>query len=83
MLLRGQRDSIPHGTLDMLILRKLAGGKEMHGFEIADHRLKYTESILHVDEGSLYPALQRLLVHGRILGDWHHAAQKTKPDQRT
>ena len=64
------RDDIPYGTLDMLILQTLAGDKEMHGFEIADYILETSESVLNVEEGSLYPALQRLLVQGLVVGTW-------------
>ena len=70
MPLRSERDAIPQGTLDMLILRTLAGQKEMHGFEIADYIQEHTESVLQVEEGSLYPALQRMLLQGWIVGEW-------------
>ncbi len=42
----------------------------MHGFEIADYILEHTRSVLHVEEGSLYPSLQRMLVQGWITGAW-------------
>jgi PadR family transcriptional regulator, regulatory protein PadR len=64
------RDEIPRGTLDMLILRTLAGAKEMHGFEIADSIQETSESVLNVEEGSLYPALQRLLLQGWVSAEW-------------
>ncbi|HEX4166081.1 MAG TPA: PadR family transcriptional regulator [Bryobacteraceae bacterium] len=70
MTWRSERDSIPQGTLDMLILTTLAARKEMHGFEIADSILEQSESVLQVEEGSLYPALQRLLAEGWITGEW-------------
>ncbi|HEY3459047.1 MAG TPA: helix-turn-helix transcriptional regulator [Bryobacteraceae bacterium] len=59
MPLKTERDTIPQGTLDMLILQTLAGQREMHGFEIANYIQEHTENVLQVDEGSLYPALQR------------------------
>ena len=65
-----QKAPIPKGTLDMLILRTLSIGKEMHGFEIADYILEHTKSVLQVEEGSLYPSLQRMLVQGWITGEW-------------
>ena len=68
--MRGQRDEIPPGTLDMLILRTLARDGEMHGFEIADSIQETSADVLHVEEGSLYPALQRMLVKGWITGEW-------------
>src|SRR5687767_15848694 len=68
--MRMQRDEIPPGTLDMLILKTLARGRELHGFEIADSILQTSEDVLHVEEGSLYPALQRMLIKGWIAGEW-------------
>jgi transcriptional regulator len=54
----------------MLILKTLARGVDMHGFQIADSIQETSEDILHVEEGSLYPALQRMLVKGWITGEW-------------
>jgi PadR family transcriptional regulator PadR len=54
----------------MVILKTLAPGHEMHGFEIAEAIYKITENVLQVEEGSLYPALQRLLVKGWVSGEW-------------
>ena len=68
--MRGHRDEIPPGTLDMLILKTLARRGELHGFQIADWILATSDSVLHVEEGSLYPALQRMLVKGWISGNW-------------
>jgi PadR family transcriptional regulator, regulatory protein PadR len=67
---RGQRDEIPQGTLDMLILRTLSRDQELHGFEIAESIQHISEDVLQVEEGSLYPALQRMLVKGWITGEW-------------
>jgi len=67
---RGQRDEIPPGTLEMLILRTLARGGPLHGFAIADFIQETSENVLQVEEGSLYPALQRMLIKGWIVGDW-------------
>jgi len=64
-----RRSSIPQGTLDMLILETVASGGHMHGFQIADSILQTSEDVLHVEEGSLYPALQRLLVKGFLIGE--------------
>jgi transcriptional regulator len=54
----------------MLILKTLARGGDMHGFQIADSIQETSEDILHVEEGSLYPALQRMLIKGWITGEW-------------
>jgi len=67
---RSQRDEIPSGTLDLLILKTLARHGEMHGFEIADSIQSTSDDILLVEEGSLYPALQRMLVKGWLKGEW-------------
>jgi transcriptional regulator len=64
------RDAIPAGTLDMLVLRTLARGRELHGFEIAQTIQVLSKDVLQVEEGSLYPALQRMLVKGWIQGEW-------------
>ncbi|HTS26286.1 MAG TPA: PadR family transcriptional regulator [Bryobacteraceae bacterium] len=61
---------IPPGTLDMLILKTLARGDEMHGFQIADFIQETSDDVLQVEEGSLYPALQRMLIKGWITGEW-------------
>lgn len=54
----------------MLILQTLASGGELHGFEIAESIRATSADVLHVEEGSLYPALQRMLVKGWIAGEW-------------
>lgn len=64
------RDEIPPGTLDMLILKTLAMAGERHGFAIAEAIQRTSANVLHVEEGSLYPALQRLLIKGWIVGEW-------------
>jgi len=65
-----KREEIPPGTLEMLILRTLARGRPMHGFEIADFIQETSTGVLQVEEGSLYPALQRMLLKGWIAGEW-------------
>jgi transcriptional regulator len=67
---RTTRDAIPPGTLDMLVLQTLARGRELHGFEIAEAILRKSNEVLQVEEGSLYPALQRMLIKGWIQGVW-------------
>jgi PadR family transcriptional regulator len=64
------REAIPPGTLDMLILQTLALGRQLHGFEIAEAIQERSEDVLRVEEGSLYPALQRLLINRWISGEW-------------
>jgi len=64
------RDEIPPGTLYMLILRTLARGGEMHGYQIASSIQRISDDVLQVEEGSLYPALQRMLVKGWVTAEW-------------
>lgn len=64
------RDEIPPGTLDMLILKTLQNNTELHGFEIANAIQQRSEDVLRVDEGSLYPALQRMLLKGWLSAEW-------------
>ena len=54
----------------MLILRTVASGGPMHGFGIADAIQAISEDILQVEEGSRYPALQRVLIKGLLDGEW-------------
>lgn len=70
-LARIEREPIPPGTLDMLILKTLSvAPSELHGFGIAEAIQRGSRAVLQVEEGSLYPALQRMLVRGWIIGEW-------------
>jgi PadR family transcriptional regulator PadR len=64
------RDEIPPGTLYLLILRTLARSGELHGYEIASSIEQTSQDVLQVEEGSLYPALQRMLVKGWVIAKW-------------
>jgi PadR family transcriptional regulator PadR len=57
------------GTLEMLILRTLLSGA-MHGYGIAQRIHNASDDVLRVEEGSLYPALQRLLRKGWVTAKW-------------
>ncbi|HEX8880321.1 MAG TPA: PadR family transcriptional regulator [Candidatus Acidoferrum sp.] len=65
-----RRDEILPGTLYLLILRTLARSGEMHGFESANSIQRISTDVLQVEEGSLYPALQRMLVKGWVTAKW-------------
>jgi transcriptional regulator len=54
----------------MLILKSLAGLGPMHGFGIARHIHEMSGEVLLVEEGSLYPALQRMLIKGWVAAEW-------------
>ena len=57
------------GTLDMLILKTLARGP-LHGYAIALSIERTSEDVLRVEEGALYPALQRILLKGWATAEW-------------
>jgi len=64
------RTEIPPGTLYMLILRSLDRLGPMHGYGIALHIQQMSDSVLQVEEGALYPALQRMLIKGWVKAEW-------------
>jgi len=72
------RDEIPPGTLYMLILRVLARGGELHGYEIAKSIELLSQDVLQVEEGSLYPALQRMLIKGWVKAEWGVTAENRR-----
>jgi PadR family transcriptional regulator PadR len=61
-------DLLP-GTLELLILRALAGGAK-HGYGIVEHLRLASDDVLRVGESALYPALQRLLLSGWVKAEW-------------
>jgi PadR family transcriptional regulator PadR len=61
--------SIPPGTLVMIVLRVLQVGP-LHGYAIAQRIHQITGDVMQVEEGSLYPALQRILLKGWAKADW-------------
>jgi len=65
-------DSVPQllpGTLFMLILRSLSRGP-MHGYAIARRIQEASQDGLQIEDGSLYPALNRMLVKGWVTAEW-------------
>jgi len=64
------RAEIPPGTLYMLILKTLLRIGPMHGYGIAQHIQQISADVLRVEEGSLYPALQRMLIKGWVVAEW-------------
>ncbi len=71
------RTEIPPGTLYMLILKTLAHGP-LHGYAIAQQIKRMSDDVLQVEEGSLYPALQRMLAKGWITAEWVPAGPKRR-----
>jgi PadR family transcriptional regulator PadR len=61
--------SLPYGALDLLVLRTLAGGPR-HGYGILLQIHEASNSLLRIEEGSLYPALHRLETAGLLTSEW-------------
>ena len=72
------RTQIPSGTLYMLVLKTLARLGPMHGYGIALHIQQTTEDVLQIEEGTLYPALQRMLVKGWVKAEWRTTENKRR-----
>ena len=68
MTISQKRDLLP-GTLDMLILKTLTV-QATHGYGIAQHIQRLSQDVIRVEEGSLYPALQRMRQKGWIKAEW-------------
>lgn len=64
------KTEIPPGTLYMLVLRTLDRQGPMHGYGIAENIERMSSDVLQVEEGSLYPALQRMLIKGWVKAEW-------------
>ena len=64
-----EASGVPPGTLVMLVLRVLHSGP-LHGYAIAQRIHILTSEVLQVEEGSLYPALQRILLKGWAKAEW-------------
>jgi PadR family transcriptional regulator PadR len=65
------------GTLELLILRTLAGGKK-HGYQIAEWIHVSSAEALSVEEGALYPALHRLELRGLLSAEWNVSANNRR-----
>src|SRR5881275_3445094 len=72
-----QKQNLVPGTLDLLILKTLTAGPQ-HGYGIALHIKEWSREVLKIDEGSLYPALQRLRQRGWVAAEW----RRTPNNQR-
>ena len=72
----GKNELLP-GTLDMMVLKTLTRGV-LHGYAMTQLLRQLSEDILQVEEGSLYPALQRLELNGWIEGEWGLSANNRR-----
>src|ERR1700678_35760 len=68
-LIRSTEPDFLPGTLEMLILRTLSRSPN-HGYGIAQHIQRISNDALKIGEGSLYPALQRLLIGDYVVAEW-------------
>jgi PadR family transcriptional regulator, regulatory protein PadR len=73
---KGKHELLP-GTLEMLILKTLSI-EPMHGYGIAQHIQLLSADVLTVEEGSLYPALQRMRVKGWVSAAWKMSANNRR-----
>ena len=73
---RSKHELLP-GTLEMLILKTLSI-ESMHGYGIAQHIQMLSADVLTIEEGSLYPALQRMLVKGWVTAEWKISANNRR-----
>ena len=71
------RSELLPGTLEMLILKTLSLGS-MHGYGIAHHIQQISQEVLQVEEGSLYPALQRMQLKGWVSSEWGQTPTKRR-----
>lgn len=71
------RNELLPGTLEMLILKTLSI-ESMHGYGIAQHIQMLSDDVLRIEEGSLYPALQRMLVKGWVVAEWKTSANNRR-----
>jgi PadR family transcriptional regulator, regulatory protein PadR len=72
------RAEIPPGTLEMLVLKTIRRFGPMHGYAIAKAIQQSSEDVLRVEEGSLYPALQRILIKGWVTAEWTPSGPKRR-----
>src|SRR5262245_51963589 len=73
---RTKNELLP-GTLEMLVLKTLSI-EPMHGYAIAQHIQMLSADVLTIEEGSLYPALQRMLVKKWVSAEWKISANNRR-----
>lgn len=71
MMASAKRELLP-GTLDMLILKTLTL-QPLHGYGISQHVQRLSRDVLRIEEGSLYPSLQRMRQKGWIRAEWRQS----------
>jgi len=73
---QNRRDLFP-GALEMMILQTLRR-RPLHGYAIAQHLKQTSDDLLQIEEGSLYPALQRMLKAGWVQAEWSVSANNRR-----
>ena len=58
------------GAIDLLVLRSLASGEALHGYDITERIVRVSQDVLKIEEGSLYPALHRMEESGWVKSRW-------------
>ena len=71
-----RRDLFP-GALEMMVLQTLRRGP-LHGYAVAQHIRQTSDDLLQIEEGTLYPALQRLLREGWVEAEWGISSRNRK-----
>ena len=66
------KSDLLQGTLDLLVLKTLASGP-MHGWGVSQRILVLSQDVLQVNQGSLYPALYRLVAQGWVSSEWRQS----------
>jgi PadR family transcriptional regulator, regulatory protein PadR len=66
----GLLGDVPYGTLDLMILKTLQAMGPLHGFGLARQIEQVSDNLLELNQGSIYPALQRLVQQGWIATEW-------------
>ncbi len=74
---KSKKNELLPGTLEMLILKTLSI-EPMHGYGIAQHIQLLSADVLTIEEGSLYPALQRMLVKRWVSAEWKISANNRR-----
>jgi PadR family transcriptional regulator, regulatory protein PadR len=70
MQMRSHTNDRLKGTLDLLVMKVLASQGKMHGFAITLRIEEISDSVLRLEEGSLYPALHRMIHAGWLKSEW-------------
>jgi PadR family transcriptional regulator PadR len=74
----GMLGDVPYGTLDLMILKTLQTMGPLHGFGLARRIEQVSDDLLELNQGSIYPALQRLVQQGWIESEWGQSETNRK-----